>query len=224
MQRNEPYATPSSILDLFRQQVHDQPEEIAVSKEDAGLTYAALDSASDAIAALLQRRGVVSGDIVPVVSSRCLNLPVYILAILKLGAAFVPIEASTWSRTRIDTVLAKLDFHVAIITTDEQYCVNTIYAAELEQAVKAPCDAATRTKLRPVFIAPRSWAYIIFTSGTTSTPKGVCVAHESLLNCVAPGHQNAPFNFGVRPGDVTLALFSIAFDSELTNCVFEVTA
>lgn len=201
---------PVSVHDLFQGIVQKQPHSVAVSYGDAQLTYAELDSASRGVASLLRQRDIGPGDFVPILTSRCLEMVACILGIIRVGACWVPMEAGSWSQERIDTVLAAVDHKVVIATEPLGRALeNTITRDEIQAAMKLP-----HTEVLDNAIDPADPAYIIFTSGTTSRPKGVIIQHRSLANYVQQGDEEAPFNFGADARDKVLLLFSVAFDGE----------
>ncbi|KAM3453120.1 hypothetical protein MY3296_004047 [Beauveria thailandica] len=207
---------PLSVYDLVKAHARDRPHSIAISKENDHLTYAQLDGASRRIASLLSRHDVGPGDIVPVLTSRCLEMAACILAAIRLGAIWVPMELGTWSQERVETVLATLNHKVVLITADvDTYGImNGIFGEEIRQAIYSDADEKNESGFHPKGPARcQDAAYIIFTSGTTGVPKGVVIAHESLLNYVWPAHQNVPFNLGATSSDISLLLFSVAFDA-----------
>lgn len=205
--------TPVSVHDLIQGVVHGQPHSIAVSYKDVKLTYTELDAASLRVATRLRKRGIGPGDTVPILTSRCLEMVACVLAIVRIGACWVPMEAESWSRDRINTVLTTVDHKVVIVTEHvDDPIQNAINMEEIRDAMKSP---PTNVLESPV--GPEDVAYIIFTSGTTSRPKGVIVPHQSLANYVQQGDREAPFNFGARPTDKVILLFSVAFDGEASQ-------
>lgn len=82
-----------SVLDYFTQQVSRYPEKLAVVGNNKHLTYRQLDEASSALCALLLRRGVAPGSYVPLVTLRTPEMLIGMLAIVKAGAGYIPIDA-----------------------------------------------------------------------------------------------------------------------------------
>lgn len=208
-------ANPTSVCDLIRGHAQDQPNLLAVSKNKQSLTYAELEHASLCIARILTSRGLGQGDIIPLLSSRCLEMVACSLAILRIGATLVPMEHGTWSNDRIDAVLSSLEYKALLVTTEtDRRLANAIYIHNIDQALTGSNGYKEEPAIHGSSVRSKDVAYIIFTSGTTGMPKGVMVTHESLLNYVWPAHANAPFNLGANPSDTSLLLFSVAFDGK----------
>ncbi|KAF2501672.1 putative non-ribosomal peptide synthetase SirP/GliP2 [Lophium mytilinum] len=206
---------PESVCDLF--QIHAQafPDRIAVSHGDSKLTYGDLESAAARIAMILKERGVQPRDCVPILTSRCPEMVACLLAIISIGACYVPVDVESWSSERTNTVLSIIDARVIIVTDVESspYHEGTITGLEIWDAVYSKrTPASARTSLSPV-ARREDPAYTIFTSGTTGIPKGVLISNENLIHFV---HH---YDFGVTSADTVLVLFSIAFDA-YTGAVF----
>ncbi|OCL02665.1 putative non-ribosomal peptide synthetase SirP [Glonium stellatum] len=205
---------PNSVYDLIWKHASDFPDHIAVSEGDSSLSYLDLISASQRVASILRKRGVGPKDIVPILTSRCLEMVACLLGIVSVGACYVPIDVENWSQERTDTVLANVSAKAIIVTGLSYYCCpNAISGQEIHWAVHTPCGAASQLDLSPSCARSEDSVYIIFTSGTTGMPKGVSIANRSLLHYVQQGGGDAPFNLGVTPSDKVLLLFSIAFDA-----------
>lgn len=184
-----------SVLDYFIQQVTYSPEALAIVSHNKRLTYRQLDDASDQLCGYLQQQGVRPGDCVPLIALRTAEFPIGILAILKAGASYIPIDAR-YPEKRIQDIL-------------RQSASNTIILSNLsiDLAIKSPgvqafaIDNITSNEPLPFeLIKPQGdeTAYIIFTSGTTGNPKGVMIAHHSLLNIVLWHNQKFAMNHTSR--------------------------
>ncbi|CAI0998071.1 AMP-binding protein [Serratia quinivorans] len=180
-----------SVLDYFIQQVTYSPEALAIVSNNKRLTYRQLDDASNQLCGYLQQQGVRPGDCVPFIALRTAELPIGILAILKAGASYIPIDAR-YPEKRIQDIL-------------RQSAANTIILSNLsiDLEIRPPdvkvfaIDNITSSEPLPFeLIKPQgnTTAYIIFTSGTTGNPKGVMIAHHSLLNIVLWHNQKFAMN------------------------------
>ncbi|KAJ4250164.1 hypothetical protein NW762_011978 [Fusarium torreyae] len=120
-------------------------------------------------------------------------------------------EAGTWSQDRIESVLSRVGHKLVLSTVDDDHDIpNLVSLQQIRQAI-----TDTETAEHDRYRGPQSSediAYVIFTSGTTGLPKGVEIAHHSLLHYVQQGDLDRPFNLGVTASDTMLLLFSVAFD------------
>ncbi|CAL9338358.1 Dimodular nonribosomal peptide synthase [Streptomyces sp. enrichment culture] len=179
---------PETIAGLFAAQVARTPDRPAIVAEDAHLTYAELDERSTALAALLTTRGVRRGDVVAVAVPRSAALTVALLATIKAGAAYLPVETD-YPADRIAYLLADAAPAVVVTTRDargrlpdgaEEAVEHLVVLDDpgTEEASNAlPADAGALPG--PL---PDSPAYLIYTSGSTGRPKGVVVPHRGIVN------------------------------------------
>ncbi|EFQ96917.1 gramicidin S synthetase 1 [Nannizzia gypsea CBS 118893] len=211
-----------TLLDYFFEQVQQYPTSIAIedgtkSADESTwkrVTYAELDTLSDAWTRQLAKAGVGPGIIVPLLSNRSIAMVAAVLAILKLRAAYVPIDASSWGKDRIDGVLARLSPKIIVSTACPEgyykYPVLHLNENDVSEPV-AGDEAGVVTCSHQAAYGGDDLAYVIFTSGTTGKPKGVMIGLESISRYVKEG-GDLPFNFNTRHGTRVLLICSIAFD------------
>ncbi|MFI2911812.1 non-ribosomal peptide synthetase [Streptomyces sp. PDY-4] len=206
---------PETLAGLFAAQAASTPDRPAVTGEDGELSYAELDDRSARLAALLAARGVRSGDVVAVAVPRSAGLTVALLAALKAGAAYLPVETD-YPAERIAYVLG--DARPAVLVTTSQAL------RALPEAVKGTVrslvvldDLGTDWELSAVSAdetralpgpLPESPAYVIYTSGSTGRPKGVVVPHRGIVNRLL-WMQDA---YRIGPGDRVLQKTPSGFD------------
>ncbi|MGH3583125.1 MAG: non-ribosomal peptide synthetase, partial [Mycobacterium sp.] len=183
----EPVTDPS-IPELFAAQVARTPDAVALTHLDRSLTYRELDEAANRLAHLLSGRGAGPGQTVALLLPRSADAIVAILAVLKAGAAYLPIDPAL-PAARIDFVLAD--------------------AAPV--AVLAPADLAdpaldTQPNTSLPWPAAQDLAYLIYTSGTTGVPKGVAVTHRNVTQLLT-----SP-DCGLPTAGVWSQWHSLAFD------------
>ncbi|MBS2962967.1 amino acid adenylation domain-containing protein [Actinocrinis puniceicyclus] len=191
----------------FAQQARRQPDAPAVQYEDQLLTYGELDRRANRLAHRLTRLGVTRDALVGICMERCPDMVVAMLAVLKAGGAYIPIDPGfpperisfmlEDSRLRVlltqREVLGRITAHGA-----EPVCVDAI-RDELEAE---PCDDPG------VSVHPEDLAYVIYTSGSTGRPKGVQIPHRALSNFLLAMRQRP----GIGPSDVLLAVTTFSFD------------
>ncbi|WP_344716283.1 amino acid adenylation domain-containing protein, partial [Gordonia defluvii] len=197
-----------SLVDLFADVVAVRGGSRAVSAGDSSLTYTELDERSDAIAAGLVAAGVGSGDLVGLATARSVNLVAAIVGVLKVGAAYLPLD-TTNPVDRLAYIVG--DSGVRVVLNDASTADSELWSHVGEAAV-LDVDDLTRANagvvFTPVPILPAARAYVIYTSGSTGRPKGVEVTHGDVGALM--GATRADFEF--RPDDVWTMFHSYAFD------------
>ncbi|PNP56956.1 hypothetical protein THARTR1_02798 [Trichoderma harzianum] len=207
---------PRTICDLIEEWSQKQPDHVAISFGERKITYAELDTATSHIAWLLLQRGIKSGDKIPVLAQRSPEMVICFLGVLKAGALYIPIDVESWSRDRIQSTVERVSARVVLNTSTEEYRgYEEIPLKEIERAFSPTVERHWDNELdRPwKRIDPSDLVFIIFTSGTTSTPKGVMIPHSAVLNYVQQGGETTPFNLSATPADIVILIFSPAFDA-----------
>ena len=168
------------LHELIEAQVDRTPSAIAVVFGDARLTYGELDERANRLAHRLQAAGVGADGLVGVCMERSLDLPVALLAVLKAGGAYIPIDPS-YPKERIDYMLD--DARAPVFLTQARLRAGLVHAGAKVIAVDADSDLAAASASRPVAdVKPEHLAYVIYTSGSTGRPKGVMIPHRSIGN------------------------------------------
>ena len=198
----------ASIPDLVRRRTAVAPDDLAVRAGSERLSYRELEIRSNQVANYLSSLGVVPGKIVGLCMERGLEFPVAALAVLKLGAAYLPLEPKAPAK-RLQTMLQTARVPVVVTNCESHNLsaengVRIVTLACSKEAIDR-CSA----EAREVRITPDQTAYVIFTSGSTGVPKAVAVGHASLLNLIQ-WHIRA---FEVTAKDRATQLASIGFDA-----------
>ncbi|MER5968832.1 amino acid adenylation domain-containing protein [Streptomyces sp. NPDC002055] len=189
---------------LFEQAARDHAEDTALVCADTGLTYAALNGRANRLAHALTDRGVGRGDLVGVALDRSIDLVVALLAVMKTGAAYVPVDPGFPAeriRQMIDDADPKLIVTPAAVPAGlavwDTRCVSVHLGAELS----ADGDPE-------VEVGADDLAYVIYTSGSTGRPKGVEITHGALSNFLAAMRERP----GCAATDRLLAVTTVSFD------------
>ncbi|ASZ12703.1 non-ribosomal peptide synthetase [Chitinophaga sp. MD30] len=192
-----------TLHSIFDQQAAATPDHIAVIFREQQLTYAAVAQHANALALQLVQAGIRPGDIVAILAERSAALPVGILAILKAGAAYLPISPS-YPADRIQYMLD--DSKAAVLLTERCHQHSIAFNGVtllLDEALQQTATAG------PAIITPASsLAYVIYTSGSTGKPKGAMIAHRAAVNRIWWMQQQYPLS----TGDVILQKTPYTFD------------
>ncbi len=173
-----PAPAPVSIPALFEAQVSRDPGAVAVSFERSRMTYGELDQAANRLAHLLTEHGVGPGHRVALLFTRSIESIVAIFAVLKTGAAYVPVDPAV-PDSRLEFVLAD-SAPVAVVTTAD--LARRLSAHELTVIAVDEAPTASRPSSAPHRgPTPDDVAYLIYTSGTTGVPKGVAIPHRNVI-------------------------------------------
>ncbi|KAI1135590.1 acetyl-CoA synthetase-like protein [Hypoxylon sp. FL0543] len=207
-----------SVCDLVDHWANERPHHTAIwSKSDARrISYRELNDAASRIAHILLSLEIQPGDLVPVLATRTCEMVASFLGVLKTGACYVPIDIEAWGEDRIASTLERVSARVVINLGSSDYPGYSIISLDEVKAVFGPVvesEGGKQLELPQARIKPTDLAYIVFTSGTTSTPKGVMISHYSLLNYVTHGDEEIPLNTNAQPEDKVLLTFSPGFDA-----------
>ncbi len=202
-----PFLDNICLQHLFEKQARKRPDSIACSFVDEQLSYKELDERASKLAHYLQRNGVVPGGLVGIFLERSIEMLVALLAVLKAGAAYVPLDPD-FPRERIGYMVE--DSNVAVLLTKQNlagqlpaHTGKEIYIdTEWPEIEKYPAD-----HLDPKTTAD-DLAYVIYTSGSTGRPKGVQVHHQAVVNFLT-SMADAP---GLTEEDTLLAVTTLSFD------------
>jgi amino acid adenylation domain-containing protein/thioester reductase-like protein len=173
----EPVGTPVSIPALWAARVARTPEAVALTFEGLSMTYRELDEAANRLAHLLAAHGAGPGQCVALLVSRSAEAIVAILAVLKTGAAYLPVDPGL-PAARIGFMLADAAPVAAVVTAGlaERLDGHGVVVIEVEDP---RIDTCPSTGLPGP--APDDIAYVIYTSGTTGVPKGVAITHHNVI-------------------------------------------
>lgn len=195
-------AHPAETLpDLLRRTARQYPDAPAITAADGRLTHAELDAQSDALAARIRALLPDPGARVAVAMDRGCGLVTALVAILKAGHAYVPLDPKQ-PDARLRLILEGA--HCAAILHDGD--ALPAYAGGMGLKTLGP-DTDTPELVQPD-MDPDSAAYVIFTSGSTGTPKGVEIPHRAVVNFLTSMAQEPGFG----PADSILAVTTVSFD------------
>lgn len=175
------YDRKATLLSEFNKQVEENPEVIAVVFNQTKLTYKELDALSNQLArCLVEEYGVNKGDFVGIHLDRSEMFLVSILAILKAGAAYVPIDPA-YPNDRKEYMIDDAGISLLISSTNYMFDLDFYEETMLAIDVEFEADSFSKEALG-VDVQSTDTAYIIYTSGSTGKPKGVLVPHKGIVN------------------------------------------
>ena len=203
-QTSRQYPQDEGIHHLFERRAKENPDKTALSSENESWTFNELNRRANGVAQKLIEAGVGPNSLVGICMNRTSGLVAALLGILKVGAAYVPLDPA-FPKDRLRLMLE--DAKVQVLVTEN----NTIQFLPASDAKVLRFDSinfgkqASRTRLPS---GAGDLAYVIYTSGSTGTPKGVQVRHGSVVNLLTSIGKTINF----LPGDRMLSVTTLSFD------------
>jgi len=206
--------TGESIQALIERQVARSPDAPAVVFGNETLTYSELDATAEQLAGRLQQAGARPGSLVALCLDRDIWMLVSMLAVLKCGAAYVPVDPG-YPAERQRFVLDDAQPSVVLTTRARQSSASRTSATLV--CIDDPLEPA-RWPFRATAATSHSLAYVIYTSGSTGNPKGVMVTHAGVTNFFAGMDRIV----GEKQG-AWLAITSMSFDISVLELLWTLT-
>lgn len=199
------YPRDKTITQLFEEQVEKTPDNIAVVFENQKLTYRELNEKANSLACYLRENGIERNNIVGIMVKRSLEMIISILAVLKAGACYIPIDPE-YPQDRIEYMLNNSNTKLLLtfkrlenkVTFDNKLFVeldNELYNSNKDNLININ--------------EPDDLAYIIYTSGSTGKPKGVMLKHSNINNFIQGMCNVVDFNSEKTIVSVTTISFDI---------------
>ena len=189
----------ASIPFVFSQVAQLQPDAIALRHDTSRVTYAELDSRSSALARRLVGAGVRVGDRVGVCLAPSIGLIVALLAAMKCGAAYVPLDPE-YPEERLKFIAD--DANIAALISDSDILPG------FGRLRVQPARGGGEEAVNLPHVPQETTAYIIYTSGSTGRPKGVMIPHRNVVALLRATAQT----LGLCSGDIWSAFHTFAFD------------
>ncbi len=187
---------------LVNAQALRTPDAVAVRFNGQTQSYAALEARARTIAAALAAQGAGPGRFVGVCLERGLDVPAALLAVLKTGAAYLPLDPE-FPPERLSYYLEDAD--AALVLTDAKSAAKLASSHCTQLRLE---DITGSADFTDVPVSSTASAYVIYTSGSTGKPKGVVLPHGALVNFLASMAREP----GLQAGDVLAAVTTVSFD------------
>jgi natural product biosynthesis luciferase-like monooxygenase protein len=207
---------PACIHLAFSAQAARTPDHTAISYQDQRLSYRDLDRRASALASRLIERGVRPGDIVGLCLERTPDLVACMLAIMKAGAAYLPLDPA-YPQERILFMIE--DSATRLIITSAPIAASLAIPKAKTFTLDAADAGAQPAAVALSASSAESAAYVIYTSGSTGRPKGVVVSHGNVMNFFGGMERRVPHDSSGR----WLAATSLSFDISVLELCWPLT-
>ena len=201
------YPNDQCVHQLFEAQVERTPEAVAVVFEEEQLTYRELNARANQLARYLRNLGAGPDILVCICMERSLEMVVALLAILKSGAAYVPLDPA-YPSERLAFILE--DTQARMLVTQKNWVAehevcNRIVVC-LDQDRKIIAYESEKNLVSNITLL--NLAYVIYTSGSTGKPKGVQISHGAVVNFLSSMREQP----GLSEQDILLSVTTLSFD------------
>lgn len=208
------YDETLTVNDLLKIQAQKTPEKTAVVFEGKKLTYRELDSATDKLAEKICALGIKEGDFVSILINRSEMMPLTAIGVLKSGAAYQPLDSS-YPKERLNFMLKDASAKLLICDRKlrnlvDEYSGNVIFTDEIALSAENSENPAENHLPKPKSTSP---FIILYTSGTTGTPKGVILEHKNLVSFIKFYCKRLE----ITENTVTAAYASFGFDANMMD-------
>ncbi len=196
-----------TLHELVERRVDQSPAAVAVVAADGQLTYAELEARANRLAAHLRSMGLAPGNAVGICLLRDAELVIALLAILKAGAHYVPLDPE-YPADRLEYILEDSGATLVLATTATRDRVHGCGVRVVLLDVEAANIAAQPSARQHLPVAPESLAYLLHTSGSTGRPKGVMIPHRAVVNLL----RSMATRPGLSAADAIVAVTTLSFD------------
>lgn len=217
----KPYQDVSCYHQVFESRVERNGDDIAVvfdGSDRIELRYAELNCRANRLAHYLLEHGAGPEQVIAICLPRSVDMVVAMLAVLKAGAAYLPLDAN-YPNDRLAYMLEDASVNLLLSYSDLDLPANG-QRFNLDDAGLAAALENYSVDNPQTAVTPDNLAYLIYTSGSTGKPKGVLVPHRGLVNLTEDKIRKCD----VRPGDCVLQFFSFSFDGSVPEFVMTLAA
>lgn len=200
-----PVSSKSTVLDFFENNLHAHADKVAITAGDQTITYGLLNKKANDLAQHLKNHGVLTGSIVAIYLEPSIDFIISMLAILKVGGAYLPLDTET-PTIRAEHILqdgnpvkiitnTHLSIHIANYK-DRIITLNTLVLEDFDVLERIPSRS------------PNDLLYVMYTSGSTGTPKGCMIPHRAVINLIS-NKTLIPYHPDARMAHIS----NVAFDA-----------
>jgi amino acid adenylation domain-containing protein len=193
-------ASKQTVHSLFERMVEDIPSALAIQFGERKLSYARLDTLSRNLAKAILTQAP-QDPIVAVSTTRSIEMVIGVLAILRAGKAYLPLDPS-YPAERLQQISTDSKITLALCSRQESTFFKSLGIDTLDAAEEYPAASGIEPAI------PATLAYVLYTSGSTGTPKGVCMGHGPLYNLLRWQETKSRAGIGTR----TLQFAPLSFD------------
>ena len=204
-------ARPTTLIhNAFEHFADSIPSALAAVHGSRTITYAELETAANVLSHKLVLLGAQPRQRICLVVSRSLEMLVGILAILKCGCQYIPLDEKVVTQKTLHHIVRDAAVQIILCFEAFQFKCFDPFNPSIHIEILEGCfeERGLPSRRLDYHISPSDGAYIIYTSGTTANPKGVNVSHGNVTNLLTA----APGNLDIRPGIRVAQLLSVSFD------------
>src|SRR5678809_703899 len=205
-----PFSEEKCVYELFEEQVKRAPDAIAVRFGKEELSYRELNERANKLARYLRAMGVGPEVLVGIFTDRSPEMLVGLLAVLKAGAAYLPLDPE-YPPERIGFMIDDSQARVVLTQSALLHRLPNTATPAIRLAIDDPVFSDESSENLPASAGPDNLAYVIYTSGSTGRPKGVLVAHRGVTNMIEASLKL----FEVNSNSRILQAASLSFDASV---------
>lgn len=217
------YEKEQNIISIFEEQVRKTPNATALVFEKRSMSYQSLNKRVNSLANHLRSLGVTHNTIVGVMLPRSFEMMIGILAVLKAGGAYIPLDPE-YPEERISYILENSKSPLMITSKKLQEKISDLsFSGKITYADLSSTEIYDINQNNPTILSkPEDLSYLIYTSGSTGKPKGVMLTHQNLTNFIYSMGKKATYltdGKEHRVVSITTVSFDIfAFETLISLC------
>ena len=200
------YNKEKTVVDYFEEQVRKTPNNIAIVCNSISLSYKELNEKANQLSHYLIKNGVKKNDIVGIMVKRSPEMIVGLLAILKSGATYLPLDPE-YPEERISYIIKDSNC-TTVLVHDETYKLIDDKFNKINISLNSTTFSSKEIENLNIKVAPTSLIYVIYTSGSTGNPKGVMIMHKNISNFILAEKKYIDFS----SKKVMLSVTTMCFD------------